>query len=100
MSPVGRLEPSQSTPSLKPLLWSLRSTSAERHSPHRPASSLGCARLRPIRVCIVFTDARTLPPLDAQLGSPNDHARQQSRGAALRMGSGMGEPLAHPRELP
>src|ERR1035441_4396026 len=48
---------------------------------------------------IVLTDARTLPPLDARVGSAHDLARQQSRGASLPMGFGMGGPLAYSGEL-
>src|ERR1035437_4229343 len=76
-----------------------RSTPPEHHSAHTATCSLGNTRLRPIRFCIVFTDARTLPPLDARLGSAHDLARQQSRGASLRMGFGMGGPLAYSGEL-
>src|ERR1035437_8140807 len=77
-----------------------RSTPPEHHSAHTATCSLGNTRLRPLRFGIVLMDARTLPPLDARQGSAHDLARQQSRGASLRMGFGMGGPLAYSGEFP
>ncbi len=76
-----------------------RSARAEPHSPHRPACSLGYARPPTFPFGIVPADARTLSALDARLGIAYDLARQQSRGASFRVGFGVGEPVADPREL-